>query len=152
MRSEREDGEVRAGPGGSGRDGQGGHFLQTELSPLAHHAPASLRAWLGISGTAGTSHEPSSPEEPHLMSQHPSQLANGGLKQGRLLTPAQPSPSLCLQLIGTVTGLVHSMTLLQQLEKFLHRHTGVWGATQREDLPQEHSKRPPTGEQSSTVT
>lgn len=64
----------------------------------------------------------------------------------------QPSPNSCLQLIGTVSGLVHPMTLLQQLEKFFHRHTRVWGAAQSEDFPQEYPKRPPTGEHGATVT
>lgn len=106
--------------------------------PPCSHFLQSLRS-------SGTSHEPL-PKEPYLL-QHLTQLANSGLKQPL----SQPSPNSCLQLIGTVSGLVHPMTLLQQLEKFFHRHTRVWGATQSEDFPQEYPKRPPTEEHGATV-
>lgn len=51
-----------------------------------------------------------------------------------------------LQLVGAVTGLVHTMTLLQQLEKLLHGDPRVWGAAQSEDFPEEYPKRPPVDE------
>ena len=63
-------------------------------------------------------------------------------------SPAQDPRHLFsgLQLVGAVTGLVHTMTLLQQLEKLLHGDPRVWGAAQSEDFPEEHPKRPPVDE------
>lgn len=54
------------------------------------------------------------------------------------------------QLVGAVSGLVHAMSLLQQLEQLLHGDAGVRRPPQGEDLPHQHPERPAEGAESQT--
>lgn len=50
------------------------------------------------------------------------------------------------QFVGACGGAIHAVALLQQFEQLLDRDTGIWGATQSKDLPEQHPKRPPRPE------